>query len=78
MIEANEITIQDQEQELETATKCLKLIFGNVSEDQFLDDNRINYDKVKDLYTEMKKNEREKLQTMKTQSKPQEQDTEGD
>lgn len=70
LVEANEITIQDQEQELETATKCLKLIFGNVSEEQFLDDNRIDYERVKDLYTEMKKNEREKLQNVKTQSKP--------
>ena len=70
LVEANEITIQDQEQELETATKCLKLIFGNVSEEQFLDDNRIDYERVKDLYTEMKKNEREKLQNIKTQSKP--------
>ena len=70
LVEANEITIQDQEQELETATKCLKLIFGNVSEEQFLDDNRIDYERVKDLYTEMKKNEREKLQNVKTQAKP--------
>ena len=78
LVEANETTIQDQEQELETAIKCLKLIFGNVSDEQFLDDNRIDYDKVKDLYTEMKKNEREKLQTVKTQAKPQEQDAESD
>ena len=78
LVEANETTIQDQEQELETAIKCLKLIFGNVSDEQFLDDSRIDYDKVKDLYTEMKKNEREKLQTVKTQAKPQELDAESD
>ena len=32
LVEANETTITDQEQELETAVKCLKLIFGNNEE----------------------------------------------
>ena len=70
LVEANETTITDQEQELEIAVKCLKLIFGN-NEDQFLEDNRIDYEKVKELYTEMKKNEKEKLKNMQLQSKAQ-------
>ena len=68
LVEANETTITDQEQELETAVRCLKLIFGN-NEEQFLEDNRIDYEKVRELYTEMKKNEKEKLKNMSSQLK---------
>ena len=69
LVEANETTITDQEQELETAVKCLKLIFGN-NEEQFLDDNRIDYEKVRELYTEMKKVEKEKLKNVQAKAPP--------
>ena len=64
LVEANETSMMDMESELETATKCLALIFGPQSEEQFMDeDSRISYEKVQVLYTDMKKVEKEKLKS---------------
>ena len=58
------------EEELETAVKCLQLIFGPKSEEQFLVDDRIDYNQVKVQYTEMKKVEKLKLLTAKQTAQP--------
>ena len=78
LVEANETTMQSMEEELETAVKCLQLIFGPKSEEQFLDEDRIDYEKVRVLYTEMKKAEKEKLATAKASNQPANDNVEAD
>ena len=49
------------EQEIQTGIKSIQLVFGNSPEMNFIVDGKINYEKVKQMYTEMKRQEKERL-----------------
>ena len=49
------------EQEIQTGIKSIQLVFSNSPEMNFIVDGKINYEKVKQMYTEMKRQEKERL-----------------
>ena len=69
-MDAHDSTIQELEREVDQAVKSLVLIFGNNTENTFKVDGKINFEAVRQMHLEVKRQEKERLKKAKPASDP--------